>query len=184
MGYTDCFGIDISDEQISYAKTKLGLSNIEKADALDWLEGKNMEFDCILAIDILEHLDTEDLLKLAQKMFVALKPGGIIIIHVPNGMSPLTPFRYGDLTHIRAFTAQSMQQLFLYAGLVPLGYYETPPYIHGIKSFFQRIIWSFLFKPVTGIFVRIAHGRVLGGDIYTGNFIAVAMRKQDQNLQN
>src|SRR5687768_12572113 len=40
MGYVNCHGIDISAEQIEYARTTMGLSNVEHADARHWLEGK------------------------------------------------------------------------------------------------------------------------------------------------
>lgn len=177
MGYVDCYGIDLSDEQISYAKSVLGLSNVEQADALDWLNGKEAMFDCILCLDILEHFQTDDLLRLGKKMYNALKPGGSVIFQVPNGMSPLNPIPYGDLTHVRAFTPQSMQQFFLLVGFVPIGYFEIPPHVHRLQSAIRRILWAGIVKPAISVFMRIVHGRVMGGDIYTSNFIAVAKQK-------
>jgi 2-polyprenyl-3-methyl-5-hydroxy-6-metoxy-1,4-benzoquinol methylase len=176
MGYTNCYGIDLSREQISYAKTKLGLSNVELADALDWLNGKESMFDCILGLDILEHFQTVDLLRLGEKIYRALKPGGSVIFQVPNGMSPLNPVIYGDLTHIRAFTPQSMQQFLLNVGLVPKGYFEIPPHIHGIKSALKRAFWTGVVKPGIGLLVKVIHGRMPGGNIYTSNFIVYAKK--------
>jgi len=177
MGYTNCYGIDLSSEQVAYAKTVLQLTNVEEADALEWLDGKDAIFDCILGLDILEHFPTDDLLKLGEKIHKVLKPGGTVIFQVPNGMSPLNPITYGDLTHVRAFTPQSMQQFLLYVGFVPVGYFEIPPYVHGIQSAIRRILWMVFIKPVIGFLVRIIHGRVPGGDIYTSNFLTVAKRK-------
>lgn len=177
MGYTNCYGIDLSSEQVAYAKTVLQLTNLEEADALDWLDGKDTMFDCILGLDILEHFQTDDLLKLGEKIYKALKPGGIVIFQVPNGMSPLNPIIYGDLTHVRAFTPQSMQQFFLHVGFVPSGYFDIPPYVHGIKSAMQRAIWSGIVKPFLSIWVRILHGRVMGGRIYSSNFITFAKKE-------
>lgn len=179
MGYKDCYGIDLSPEQISYAQSVLGLANVELADALEWLDGKEAMFDCILAIDILEHLENEALLDLVEKINMALKPDGIAIFQVPNAMSPLNPITYGDLTHVRAFTPDSMQQLFLNTGFDPSGYYEIPVYVHGIRSAIRRIVWAILFRPAIGLFVRMVHGKVMGGDIYTSNFIAVAYQHPD-----
>ena len=176
MGYQNCYGVDLSSEQIAYAKTKLRLSNVEQADALDWLNGKDTLYDCILALDILEHLSTVDLINLGEKMYKALKPDGVIIFQVPNGMSPLNPIIYGDLTHVRAFTPQSMQQFLLHVGFVPVGYYEIPPYVHGIKSAIQRVLWTVIIKPVISVLVRVLHGRVMGGSIYSSNFIAYAKK--------
>lgn len=183
MGYDDCYGIDLSPEQVSYAQAVLGLSNVEQADALDWLDGKKEVFDCILALDVLEHLENDDLLDLAKKIYMALKPGGVAIFQVPNGMSPMNPIPYGDLTHVRAFTPQSMQQLFLNAGFVTSAYYELPPYFHGVQSAIRKVLWMGVIKPAIAAFVRIVHGKVIGGDIYTSNFMAVAKRDIDGNLE-
>lgn len=171
MGYTNCYGIDLSSEQVVYAKTVLQLTNVEQADALEWLSGKDDMFDCILGLDILEHFPTDDLLKLGEKMFKALKPGGTVIFQVPNGMSPINPFVYGDLTHVRAFTPQSMQQFLLHVGLVPSGYFEIPP-----DGNLRRVLWGMI-KPCIGFLVRVIHGKIMGGHIYTSNFITLAKRK-------
>ncbi len=179
MGYAHCYGIDLSPEQISYAKATLGLNNVEQADALEWLNAKNGRFDCILALDILEHLNTHDLMELGEKMRAALKPGGTLIVQVPNGISPVNPVPYGDLTHVRAFTPQSMQQFFLLVGLTPTCYLEIPPHVHGIKSAARRILWSTVVKPLIAMLVRIMQGRIIGGDIYTSNFIAIGQRKAE-----
>jgi 2-polyprenyl-3-methyl-5-hydroxy-6-metoxy-1,4-benzoquinol methylase len=177
MGYANCYGIDISDEQVIYAKTNLDLSNVEKADALDWLNGKEAVFDCILILDVLEHLEIGYLFQLGERIYSSLKHGGRIVVQVPNALSPLNPHHYGDLTHVRAFTVQSIQQFFLHSCLIPIGYYEVPPYVYGVKSAVRKILWSLIVKPAIGIFIRIVHGNVTGGDIYTANLIAVAERK-------
>ena len=176
MGYSNCIGVDISPEQIDYAKVKLKLTNVELADAIDWLDDKECLFDCIIGLDLLEHLPTVDLLNLGFRMYKALKPDGVVIFQVPNGISPLNPIVYGDLTHVRAFTPQSMQQFFLHVGFTPKEYYEIPPDIHGLYSGLRRVLWAVLLKPVIGMFVRVLHGRVMGGDIYTSNFIACAKK--------
>lgn len=181
MGYKDCFGIDLSPEQISYAGSVLGLSNVEQADALDWLNGKEAVFDCILGLDILEHFQTDELVRLGEKMYTALKPGGSVIFQVPNGMSPLNPIIYGDLTHVRAFTPQSMQQFLLLVGFTPTGYLEIQPYVHGIGSAIKRILWTAVVKPTLSAFVRVIHGKVMGGNIYSSNFIVYAKKVSGVN---
>jgi 2-polyprenyl-3-methyl-5-hydroxy-6-metoxy-1,4-benzoquinol methylase len=181
MGYKNSYGIDISSEQVEYARTVLRLTNVEQTDALEWLDGKDAMFDCVLGLDILEHFQTDDLLELVRKMHKVLKPGGTVIFQVPNGMSPLNPIIYGDLTHVRAFTPQSMRQLFLHIGFLPLGYFEIPPHIHGIKSAIQKVLWVALVKPVINALVRVMHGKVIGGSIYSANFIAYAKKDSDMD---
>lgn len=177
MGYTNCYGIDISHEQITHAKNILKLVNVEEADAFDWLNNKVDEFDCVLGLDILEHFETDDLLKLGVSIYKALKPGGTVIFQVPNGMSPINPFIYGDLTHFRAFTPQSMKQFLLHVGFVPMGYFEIPPYVYGIKSAIRRGCWMAIIKPLISFVVLVIHSRVLGVDIYTSNFITLAKKE-------
>ena len=177
MGYTKCSGIDLSPEQIAYAKTELKLCNVEEANALEWLNGKEANFDCIICLDVLEHLSNNDLLSLGEMIHKALRPGGTVIFQVPNGMSPLNPIIYGDLTHVRAFTPQSMQQFLLHVGLIPSGYFEIPPYVHNIKSALQKLLWVGVIRPIISLIVRSIHGKVMGGHIYTSNFIAVAKVK-------
>jgi 2-polyprenyl-3-methyl-5-hydroxy-6-metoxy-1,4-benzoquinol methylase len=175
MGYRNCHGIDISDVQVQYAQRELGLANIEQADAVKWLEGRSEEFDCILAIDLLEHLPNDALLEMGEKMYGALKPGGRIIVQVPNGVSPLNPYVYGDLTHVRAFTAKSMRQFFLHTGFVPAEFREVPPLVVGFKSAVRSIFWHLLIKPLIVWFMYFVNGKKKG-DIYSANFIAVAER--------
>jgi 2-polyprenyl-3-methyl-5-hydroxy-6-metoxy-1,4-benzoquinol methylase len=176
MGYKNCIGIDLSAEQINYAKTVLGVSSVEQADALEWLADKDSTFDCILGIDILEHFKTDELLRLGELIFRALKKEGVAIFQVPNGMAPLNPITFGDLTHERAFTPTSMRQFLLAVGLKPVSFREIPPYTHGVKSAIKRLLWSFLCKPLISFFVLCTHGAVFGGHIYTANFAVCAKK--------
>jgi 2-polyprenyl-3-methyl-5-hydroxy-6-metoxy-1,4-benzoquinol methylase len=175
MGYTNAYGIDISEEQIQYARRELGLSIAEKADAVDWLRNKNDQFDCILVLDVLEHLQTDYLLTLGESIYSSLKPGGRVLVQVPNGVLPLNDHRYGDLTHMRAFTTKSMRQFFLLSGLKPIGYYDIPPIMNGIVGFIRRVLWSFVLKPIIACYMMVANGSRMGG-IYTPNFLAVAQK--------
>lgn len=176
MGYERSFGIDISEEQIFYAKNKLGLQNVELADALIWLAGRKQQFDVVLVLDVLEHLPLDCLLLLGEHIYAALKPGGTIIVQVPNGMSPLNPFTYGDLTHMRAFTPQSLQQLFLITGFTPGEYYEARGPVHGVLSGIKCIVWNLFFRVAIGLFVRAIHGKLFGGNLFSANIIAVATK--------
>ena len=176
LGYTSYYGVDISEEQTDYAKSVLGLNNVERTDAIYWLEGKESIFDVIFAIDILEHLDTNDLIELCQKIFTSLKPGGRVIVQVPNGVSLINPIIYGDLTHVRAFTVESMKQLFLMAGFIPpFEYYGIPP--HNLNSVhkLKKIIWRLFLRPIINFFVITTYQR-MSPAIYTDNFIAVAFK--------
>jgi 2-polyprenyl-3-methyl-5-hydroxy-6-metoxy-1,4-benzoquinol methylase len=80
-------GIDIHPESIDYAKQHFGASECEFIVG-DWsdLEAKREAFDVVLFGDVLEHVEQPHrLLSLASN---ALKPGGLILLSVPNGYGP------------------------------------------------------------------------------------------------
>jgi 2-polyprenyl-3-methyl-5-hydroxy-6-metoxy-1,4-benzoquinol methylase len=176
MGYVNSFGIDLSAQQIEYARDHLCLSNVEQADALEWLDGKESEYDCILALDLLEHLSISDLLNLGEKIQKALKPGGFAIFQVPNGLSPLNPIIYGDLSHARAFTPQSLKQFMIHVGMQPLKFSEIPPHIYNFKSGLQRVLWTCFVRHAISFFFFLVHGRLIGGQIHTANFVGIGIK--------
>jgi methionine biosynthesis protein MetW len=83
-------------------------------------------FDIVLLTDVLEHLpDPQSLLLIVRE---ALRPGGIVIISVPNvahwsvrlcllrGIFQYQPSGIMDATHLRWFTADSIKSLLAYSG--------------------------------------------------------------------
>jgi 2-polyprenyl-3-methyl-5-hydroxy-6-metoxy-1,4-benzoquinol methylase len=101
------------------------VADLETEDAWQALEGET--FDCILALDVLEHLkDPEAVLKRAVRH---LCPEGMAIVSIPNvthGAVRLSllqgRFRYMekgplDRTHLRFFDRAGAEQLVLSAGL-------------------------------------------------------------------
>jgi len=138
------------------------------------LEDKKSVFDIVLALDILEHLDNESLIELSRKILNSLKPNGKLIIQVPNGVSLINPVIYGDLTHVRAFTIESIKQLFLLAGFnPPFEYYEIPPFNFNVISGAKKILWKFLFKPIINLYIVTTYRRMYPA-VYTNNVIAVS----------
>lgn len=176
MGYRNCHGIDLSREQVEYARNVLRIDNVEQAELGEWLEQRREAFDCILALDVLEHLEVEQLLKAGRAIRAALRSGGTFIAQVPNGVAPINPYLFGDLTHVRVFTPQSMRQFFLLVGLSPVAFREQAPHVHGIRSAVRRMLWACVFKPMICAMMRVMQGKPIHGDIYTLNFVAVARR--------
>lgn len=175
LGYTNTHGIDLSAEQIAYAREKLGLSQVEIADALGWLQQAEGKFDSILLIDVLEHLDLDTLMALGQLMSEKLAPGGRVIVQVPNDLSPLNPFRQGDLTHLRSFTPQSLQQLFSSVDLMMLGVHSAWPARRGL-GLIRYLLWRALFNPIFSLLFMLLHGRSPYSLVFTGNVIAIAQK--------
>jgi 2-polyprenyl-3-methyl-5-hydroxy-6-metoxy-1,4-benzoquinol methylase len=116
QGYVNYEGIDISPQQVAHCRAHV-TPRAEVADAFDYLDGKEGSFDMILAHDVLEHVAKDRLAAFTKKLFAALKPGGILIVRVPNMSNPLAAHgRYIDLTHEVGFTERSLHQLLYLSG--------------------------------------------------------------------
>lgn len=173
-GFTNVKGIDISREQIQYAREKLGIKNVELADALEYLTSEK-KYDVILLMDVLEHLELQYAITLLSKIYASLKGGGKLIIHVPNGLAPLTPPFHGDVTHVRSYSVNSMSQILRMSGFKEFRHLPLPPLITGIASFIRRVLWTFILNPMIKAFLLVANGGTSGG-IYTSNLLTIAYK--------
>lgn len=175
-GYNNVKGIDISREQIEYAREKLKIRNVEVADALEYLNDE-IKYDVIFLMDVLEHLELKYAITLLKKIHVSLVSGGKLVIHVPNGLAPLAPPFHGDVTHVRAYSVDSMSQILRMAGFKDFKHYALPPLITGFLSFTRRVLWVFVLNPLIKVFLLIANGGTSGG-IYTSNLLTVALKSK------
>ena len=79
-------GVDISDVSIEYAKEN---AIAEDVDAT-LFQRKSIyeiekEYDAVICSEVLEHLCDEELIKFCTKLALMVKPGGMLLITVPNG---------------------------------------------------------------------------------------------------
>ncbi len=85
LGY-QVLGIDFSQNAIRYASSKNTLSNVEfrvcSAEELT----TEQQFDAVICSEVLEHLHEPHLL--VSTLEKVLRPGGILIATVPNGVGP------------------------------------------------------------------------------------------------
>jgi SAM-dependent methyltransferase len=143
-GYTNVVGVDVSAEQIAAARAR-NVDGVQQADMVRFIDGRESEFDVVFLMDILEHLDRDELAAFLEKVWRALRPGGTLIAHVPNAEGIFgMRIRYGDLTHETAFTPVSIRQLLVYCGFSDVGVFEDRPVVHGLKSFARRALWMAL----------------------------------------
>lgn len=101
------WGVEILSEAIDAAR-KRG-HNVCSWHEWDSIPGP---FDMIVALDVLEHVEPLKLLELLKKLKGALTESGKVIIKVPNGESPFAgKYLYGDMTHERPLTSESLRQI-------------------------------------------------------------------------
>jgi 2-polyprenyl-3-methyl-5-hydroxy-6-metoxy-1,4-benzoquinol methylase len=82
----NCFGFDPAKEAIEYANNKGINAKTAGMQTMDVFEGK--KFDVVIMLNVLEHLSDPEkvLIEINKKV---LKPGGLIIIDVPNEFNKL-----------------------------------------------------------------------------------------------
>ena len=172
-GY-DAWGIDVSPEQVALARGA-GLTQVQAGDYLRLLQEHPGNLAAVTATDLLEHLTKTEVLATFDAVAAALRPGGRFIARVPNAVSPFGGHvRYGDFTHETWFTARSVRQLALAAGLDTVAVIGCPPPVHGAASALRAAAW----KPVSGLFklMLATETGAVRGHIVTQNLTFAARR--------
>jgi SAM-dependent methyltransferase len=173
-GYHCLEGIDRSPEQVEAAHG-LGLDFVKQGDIQDCLDNRKPEScDVVLAFDVLEHFGKEEALRFADQVFRVLSPGGLFILHLPNGEGFLSgSIAYGDFTHELILNRHSLGQLLRCVGFSKICTYEDTPVVHGALSALRYVVWR-----AARIVLRIVYAAQTGdasrGLILTQNFLAIA----------
>lgn len=173
-GYTDITGVDTSEEEINFAHNN-GLTSLIRDDIFNYMATcESEQFDFVLALDIIEHLESEEILLFMNQVNRILKPKGKIIIHTPNAEGIFgSKVRYADFTHAIAFTQNSITQVCTYAGFSSVKCYEDKPVLYSLTGLIRRIIWD-----VFTLFFRLLHGAETGSFnvILSQNFLIIAQK--------
>jgi 2-polyprenyl-3-methyl-5-hydroxy-6-metoxy-1,4-benzoquinol methylase len=115
-GYTRLAGSDSAASQIELAQAA-GLP-VVLGDSLKDLKGQGARrWDCLIAIDFIEHLPKDVLVEFFFESHRTLKKDGCLILRAPNGDSPLVGRNlYNDITHFWAYTTVATEALLKMAG--------------------------------------------------------------------
>lgn len=171
-GYRTSRGIDISPEQVQLAHAA-GITQVELGDYRTELGDQSL--DVVIATDFFEHLTKVEVLEALDRVHDALRPGGILVVRVPNSVSPFSGnYRYGDITHETSFTARSLRQIGAAARFESVESFASPPRVHGAKSFARSLIWKMASGGMK--LILAAETGLLRGHLVTQNIVAV-MRK-------
>lgn len=116
MGFESVSGIELSPQQAERAR-KFGVDVTVTTDTTAEVAQHQEKFGTILLIDVLEHVPLDAQLPLLKAILGALKPGGRLIVSVPNASSILAArWRYNDYTHTTSFTEVSLRYALHNAG--------------------------------------------------------------------
>jgi len=172
-GYVNARGIDISPEQVALAHAA-GVAQVALGDYRNGFDGS--QIDVVTATDFFEHLTKFEVLEALDRVHAALRSGGVLILRVPNSVSPFGGnFRHGDFTHETSFTPRSLRQLGAAAGFDAVSVFACPPPVHGAKSFARHAVW----KAASGAMklTLAAETGALRGHLVTQNIVAVMRRE-------
>ncbi len=145
-GYENTAGVDLCAEEIDRAR-EFVKGNLRQADILNHLrQTATNSVDFITALNILEHLNKDDLLAMLTEARRVLKPQGTFVALVPNAMSPFgSATRYWDMTHQWAFTPGNFRQLARLTGFdEKIDLRECSPVPYGLLSSIRWITWQVL----------------------------------------
>lgn len=163
------FGIDISDQAISIAKSK-GLKNamfyLADAHAMDL---SNESIDVVLASGVLHHLDLK---QVCNEIIRVLKPGGVLVAREPLGINPIfnwyrnrTPeARTHDEKPLKKQDLQMLNNVFLVKTIKYLGFTSLLSVFYKnrkIRSFFlwfdmiiSKSFLKYYFWYIWGVWVK------------------------------
>lgn len=127
----EIYGIDVDQNSLNEASLTNAYAYLEKVDLdlplPDSILGFSQKFDCISALDVIEH--TKNPKNVLSSLIGFLKPGGCILISVPNiaygavkANLLCNQFNYEktgilDETHLRFFTSNSLENVLTELGL-------------------------------------------------------------------
>jgi SAM-dependent methyltransferase len=171
-GFSHASGIDISREQVAAARQR-GV-DVELADVFSHLTTVTDAYRAVLAVDVLEHFNREEVLRVATAIWQALEPGGRFIVQTANGAGLLSrQVIYGDLTHQTIFTPGSLGQLLGAVGFERLTFYETGPIPIRVRGKLDVMLWAGI-KAVANAVKHVETGKRQA--IWTENFICRAFK--------
>ena len=139
--YSHVDALDNSPEVIAACRRIQGV-NACLAEADAFLAERPGTYDLILLYHVLEHFNRESVPVLLRGIRHALRPGGVVVIGVPNAAAPIigADQQYFDFTHQTAFSPWSLEQVLHIAGFDKVEIRPVWPPRGGIARALQRLV--------------------------------------------
>ena len=141
-GYTRTIAVDLSAEVAEFCNRSLPGSTEVVGDTTAWLLANAGRFERIFAFHVLEHVPGPDLVPLLEAARDALRPGGWLVVEVPNMANIITGnyLRHADRTHQTGFAELSLRQALEDAGFADARAFEE----RLVVSVPQDVVYLFL----------------------------------------
>ena len=163
MQVNEFLGIDQDAELQSVIPASLA-KNFKTMDVWKLFEvGAEIKtFDRVIMLDVFEHFTVEEGSRLLEELKRRLKPGGAVLLRMPNASSPLgLQYQFGDLTHKTAYSPGNIRQLAIAAG-----YKCTECYPHRQGSPMRRFLDPILQRVINRLVMTPL-------EIWSANFYAI-----------
>jgi SAM-dependent methyltransferase len=142
LGFAHASGVELSPSQVQLAHGHGCLAVRHGEGGQSLVEMPKASLDLVVCFDVFEHLSHDTCAQWFAQIHRVLKPGGRLIGHVPNGLSPFVGSVYwGDLTHLWCPVPESMQVFCRSSGLRWLGAYENIGASPGLKGRLRMLAW-------------------------------------------
>jgi len=150
-GFTQASGVELSPSQVQLAQAH-GCPFVRQGEGGQALaEMCAASLDLVVCFDVFEHLPHDTCAQWFDQIYRVLRPGGRLIGHVPNGLSPFSGSVYwGDLTHLWCPVPESIQVFCRSSGLRWLGAYENIGASPGLKGRLRALAWRGLRLVLAG----------------------------------
>lgn len=167
-------GIDISASTVQFCQS-LGLRCQWVENTVAWLVEHTNQFALITLLDVLEHIEKNDVVPLLVALHAALTEKGVLIIQLPNMQAPDAHLqRYNDATHVGGYIENSLRQVLLAAGFsemrfMPFNDSISTSWKEPIRLFLRACYWKWV------RFTRKINGNI-NPEILTPTFFAVVVK--------
>jgi SAM-dependent methyltransferase len=175
-GYGRLTGVDISPDQVALSRQVT--PNVVQSDVLTFLANHKEQFDLVIALDIIEHLQKPEVLSFLDLCFAALKPCGRLVLQTPNAESPWgSTHRYNDLTHEVCFNPNALFRLLRLVGFSSIEARETGPVPFGYSliSSARSVAWAAIRLGM--MLWNLAETGDRGSGIFTRVFLISGVKK-------
>ncbi len=148
LGCQSLTGVNLCQEEIDLAKSTVP-ADFHLSELVQFLRHTQQTWDWIGCLNILEHLTKDEVLETLQLCARRLRPGGSVIVMVPNGLSAYSGVtRYWDFTHKLAFVPNNFRQLLPLCGFESVAFRECGPIPHGPVSAMRYALWQLVRQAI------------------------------------
>lgn len=115
QGFTDVVGVDINEELLARARQNVDAEFVA-AHASKFLKS-GRQFDIIFLLNVLEHIERDNVFDFMRQIRTALQPGGFAVVVTPNMNNIMAAGNFAnDITHCLPLNQHSLEQLARMAG--------------------------------------------------------------------